>query len=146
MNRRHFAALAGALFAAPLMAAATKKSSSSAKRTRERVVLQTSDSEPKRWNLVLTTAKTLQKEYGDEKIVVEIVAFGPGVNMLKTDSEVANRVANALGRGILVTACAASLKAHNIDEEDLVKYVTTVTSGVVHIVQRQRSGWLYLKP
>jgi intracellular sulfur oxidation DsrE/DsrF family protein len=46
-------------------------------------------------NLALNNAKNVQKDLKGAKI--EIVAYGPGIGMLKADSEVANRVSE--GRG-----------------------------------------------
>ena len=142
MDRRH---LLGTLLLLPLaaMAAPKKKTPAAAK---ERVVIQVSESDSKRWNLALTTAKGLQSEYGEDKIDVAIVAIGPGVNMLKDDADVANRVQNAIGRRIFVIACGSSMKALNIDQDSLGPKVFVVPSGAAEIVKRQRTGWTYLRP
>ena len=41
------------------------------------LVLQLSDSDPKKGRLVLSVASNLLKGYGPDKIAVEVVAFGP---------------------------------------------------------------------
>ena len=122
--------------------AAPKKKPTAAK---ERVVIQVTDSDPKRWNLVLTTAKQLKTEFGDDKIDVAIVAIGAGVNMFKDGSDVAMRVENAIARKIFVIACGASMKALNLEEDDLARHVFVVSSGAAEIVKRQRAGWVYLR-
>lgn len=144
--RRHFITLLSSAAAALALdvAAAPKKKSVVPKK--ERVVLQVSESDSKRWNLVLTTAKTLQTEFGEDRIDVAIVAIGPGVNMLKEDADVANRVQTAIARKIFIVACGSSMKALNVDPDSLSRNVFVVPSGAAELVKRQRDGWLYLRP
>ena len=148
MNAFGFRRVAVALIAALLLAlpaSAAKKKPPPPPPPPERLVIQVSDSDPKKWNLVLKVATDARKEFG-EKAQIRVVAFGPGVNMLKADSDVANRVENALGRDIVMVAGASSMKTHNIDEDDLVKRVGVVPSGALEIVKLQRAGYTYLKP
>ncbi len=123
--------------------AVPKKKSATA--NKERVVIQVTGSDSKHWNLVLTTAKQLKSEYGDDKIDVAIIAIGPGVNMFKDGSDVANRVENAVARKIFVIACGASMKSMNLEPDDLTRHIFVVPSGAVEIIKRQRAGWTYLR-
>ena len=63
---------------------------------KEKVVFQVSDADPKKWNLALNNAKNVQDEIGKDKVDIEIVVYGPGIGMLKLDSEVAQRVDQSL--------------------------------------------------
>ncbi len=112
---------------------------------KERVVIQVTDSDPKRWNLVLTTAKQIKSELGEDKVDIAIIAIGPGVNMFKDGSDVAMRIENAIARKIFVIACGASMKALNLEDDDLARHVFVVPSGAAEIVKRQRAGWTYLR-
>lgn len=129
----------------PLAAAAAPKKKA-APAPKERVVIQVSDGDSKRWNQALTIAKNLQDEYGPERIDIAVIAIGPGVNMLKDDADVANRVQNAIGRKIFMIACGSSMKALNIEHDALGPKVFVVPSGAAEIVKRQRTGWTYLRP
>ena len=113
---------------------------------KEHVLIQVSDSDPKKWNLALTVAKDMQRDLGDDKVEIEIVAFGAGVKMMTYEGDVANRIENALERKIRFSACAASMKAHNFEKGDLVTYVNQVPSGPLLVIKRQRDGWAYLRP
>ena len=55
---------------------------------RNRVIIQVSDGDPDKWNLALNNAKNLQTDLGSPNVDVEIVAYGPGIGMLKLDSAV----------------------------------------------------------
>ena len=53
------------------------------------VVIQVSDNDPAKWNLALNNAANIQQALGKDNIEIEIVAYGPGLNMLKAESKVA---------------------------------------------------------
>src|SRR6266403_1169649 len=59
---------------------------------RAKVVIQVSDSDQGKWNLALNNAKNIQTDLGAPNVDVEIVAYGPGIGMLKLDSTVGGRV------------------------------------------------------
>jgi uncharacterized protein len=109
------------------------------------VVFHVTDSDPVKWNQVLNNAGNLQKNIGKENIDIEVVANGPGLDMLKLESQVGERMSEAVKNGIELKACGATMKAAKITEKDLFPGVTTVPGGVIEIMQKQEAGWTYLK-
>jgi intracellular sulfur oxidation DsrE/DsrF family protein len=71
-----------------------------ADKERQKVVFQVSDNDPAKWNLALNNARNVQTDLGKGNVEVEIVAYGPGLNMLKADSKVAGRLAQALDSSV----------------------------------------------
>src|SRR6516164_10710181 len=69
---------------------------------KNRVVMQVSDGDAAKWNLALNNARNLQTDLGAANVEIEIVAYGPGLGMLKKDSAVATRVDEALISGVKV--------------------------------------------
>ena len=61
-----------------------------------KVVMQVSDADPAKWNLALNNARNIQSDLGASNVEVEIVAYGPGIGMLKAESPVAYRIGEAL--------------------------------------------------
>jgi uncharacterized protein len=114
--------------------------------TVNKVVFQVSDGDPGKWNLTLNNAHNLQQELGADKVVVEIVAYGPGVGMLKQDSTAAERVARALRDGISVVACQNTMKALQLTEADMLPGIGYVPAGVVELMQKQQHGYAYIRP
>ena len=108
------------------------------------VVFQVSDSTPAYWNLALNNAKNVQKDLKGAKI--EIVAYGPGIGMLKADSEVANRISEAVDSGIKVVACGNTMKGQKLTKEDMNPKIDYVQAGVVEIMDRQQEGYTYIRP
>ena len=110
------------------------------------VVIQMSENTPAAWNLALNNAKNIQQELGKDKTDIEIVAYGPGINMFKFDSEVGNRLTEAEKSGIALRACGNTMKAQKLTEKDLHGSVKVVPAGVVEIMTKQEAGWSYIKP
>lgn len=133
--------LSGLLMAGAMLAPVAAQAADKAK-----IVVQVSESDPAKWNLVLNNAANLQKDVGKDNIEVEIVAFGPGINMLKADSEVGNRVQEAAEAGVVVMACQNTMRKQKLNKEDMLTTVGYVPSGVVEIMRKQQQGYAYLRP
>jgi intracellular sulfur oxidation DsrE/DsrF family protein len=111
-----------------------------------KVVFQVSDGDAAKWNLALNNAKNVQQELGAAKVQIEIVAYGPGIGMLKDDSTAANRVSEAVQSGIQVVACENTMTALKLAKADMNKSVGYVNAGVVELMKRQSEGWAYIRP
>jgi len=94
----------------------------------------------------LNNAKNIQKDVGKDNVDVEIVSFGPGITMLKAESEVANRINEAVDSGVQVMACQNTMRSQKLNKEDMNSRIGYVPSGVVEIMQRQQQGYAYLRP
>jgi intracellular sulfur oxidation DsrE/DsrF family protein len=138
--RRPFLVLAAVLAAAPLVAVAQEANRPT------RVVVQVSEADPARWNLVLNNVRNLQDELGADKVAVEIVAYGPGIGMLKLDAATNSRVTDAIKAGVAVQACENTMRNQKLERADMHPNVTYVPAGVVQIIRRQQAGWAYLRP
>ena len=132
--------LVGAMVAAPLTAVAQD----TAKKTR--VVVQVSEADPARWNLVLNNVKNLQDDLGAGNVEIEVVAYGPGIGMLKLDAVSNSRVSDAIKAGVQIAACENTMRNQKLARADMHPNVSYVPAGVTEIVQRQRDGWAYLRP
>ena len=114
--------------------------------TVNKVVFQVSDGDPGKWNLTLNNAHNLQQELGADKVVVEIVAYGPGVSMLKRDSAAGEHVVQALRDGISVVACQNTMKAMQLTEAEMLPGIGYVPAGVVELMHKQQHGYAYIRP
>jgi intracellular sulfur oxidation DsrE/DsrF family protein len=114
--------------------------------TTNRVVMQVSDNDPGKWNLALNNARNLQADLGASNVEIEIVAYGPGIGMLKADSVVGNRIGEALGSGVKVAACENTMRGQKLQKADMLGGISYVGAGVVEIMQKQQQGYAYLRP
>ncbi|MEW6687528.1 MAG: hypothetical protein AB1452_00425 [Pseudomonadota bacterium] len=111
-----------------------------------KVVLQVSDADPAKWNLALNNARNIQQDLGKGNVDVEIVAYGPGLGMLKADSKVADRLAQALDNSVGLMACENTMRNTKVKKDDMYGGISYVDAGVVHLMKRQREGWAYVRP
>ena len=114
--------------------------------SRGRVVMQVSDADPAKWNLALNNAKNIQADLGATNVDIEIVAYGPGIGMLKADSVVGNRVEEAVADGVKVLACENTMRGQKLAKEDMLPKIGYASAGVVEIMQKQQQGWAYIRP
>ena len=114
--------------------------------SKSKVVLQVSDGEAAKWNLALNNARNLQADLGAANVDIEIVAYGPGIGMLKADSAVGGRVDEALASGVKVVACENTMRGQKLTKPDMLPNVGYVSAGVVEIMQKQQQGWAYIRP
>ncbi len=113
---------------------------------KNRLVIQVSDADSGKWNLALNNANNVQKDLGAANTEIEIVAYGPGIGMLKADSVVGNRVNDAVASGVKVVACENTMHAQKLAKSDMLGSVGYVDAGVVELMQKQQQGWAYLRP
>lgn len=110
------------------------------------LVFHISENNPAQWNLALNNAFAFQKNIGKDNAEIEIVAIGPGLNMLKADSKVADRITQAMDRSIDIVACGETMSATHVTKDQLVGGVRVAPGGLIEIVNRQRAGWSYIRP
>ena len=138
-----------ALFAigfASLIAAVPAPALAQAPAAKQRLVLQVSDAEPAKWKLALNNARNVQQDLGAQNVEIEIVAYGPGIDMLQADSEASPGVIQAMTDGVKVVACENTMRSRKLKREDMQGGISYVGAGVVEIMQKQREGWAYIRP
>jgi intracellular sulfur oxidation DsrE/DsrF family protein len=141
MNRRSLLALLGLGAAAAPALAQQKKPAA-----KHRVVFQVSDNDPARWNLALSNARNVQADLGAQNVQIEIVAYGPGLNMLKAETAVAGGLAAALDTNVGLIACENTMQNNKVARDEMYGGISYVQAGVTHIMRRQGEGWAYIRP
>jgi intracellular sulfur oxidation DsrE/DsrF family protein len=111
---------------------------------KQRVVIQVSDNDPAKWSLALNNARNVQQDLGKDNVEIEIVAYGPGLGMLKAESKVADRLAEALDNNVGLLACENTMTNTKVSRNDMYGGIAYVKAGVTHIMKRQREG--YIRP
>ena len=147
LTKPRFLALAWlAVLALPAMLAANGALAQATAAAHNRVVMQVSDNDPAKWNLALNNALNLQADLGAANVEIELVAYGPGIGMLKAESVVGNRIGEAVGNGVKVVACENTMRGQKLQKSDMLGGIAYVGAGVVEIMQKQQQGWAYLRP
>jgi len=141
MNRRNLLTLLGLGAAAAPALAQQKKSAA-----KHRVIFQVSDNDPARWQLALSNARNVQTDLGKENVQIEIVAYGPGIEMMKAESKVAGGLAGALDTSVGLIACENTMQNNKVSRDEMYAGIGFVQAGVTHLMKRQKEGWAYIRP
>lgn len=120
------------------------------------VAIQVDQNDPAIMNMVLNNATNVIEHYRGkgEDVDVEIVAYGPGMHMLRADtSPVQDRIKTlkefAFPSKIQFSACNNTKE--NMEKKEghpinVMSEAVIVPSGVVRLMELQEAGWSYLRP
>lgn len=118
-----------------------------------KVVIQVSDNNKMKMNIALNNIQNLKKHFKSQgdKVVIELVAFGPGMHIFRADtSPVKARLATmGMMPDVKFSACGnthrkMSKKAGK--EVQLVAEASKIPAGVVRIMELQGQGYAYVRP
>ena len=115
----------------------------------KRIVLQISDDDSDKQTLVLNVASNIIKHYGQDKVDVEIVAFGPGLRLMFKDNANKGRISGLVDSGVRFAACSNTISAMTKalgHPPEMNPSSTTVSAGVVRIVDLVSDGYILVKP
>nr|MDP2190355.1 DsrE family protein [Rhodoferax sp.] len=143
MNRKTFIQATVLALSATFAMGAAAQTAAPAK---AKVVIQVSDGDAAKWNMALNNAKNVQDELGASKVDIEIVAYGPGIGMLKADATTSNRIIEATKAGVQVVACENTMTGQKLTKADMNPAIGYVRTGVVELMNRQREGYAYIRP
>ena len=143
-------------FAAALAISAVLAAPGHAAEKTHRIAFQVSANNPVVMNLVLNNVANVLAYYHNkgEKAQIEVVAYGPGLMMLREDkSPVKGRLKQiekiSFPSKVTFSACHNTMKAMEKKEGHAIQIVPearVVPAGVVRLTQLQEEGWSYIKP
>jgi intracellular sulfur oxidation DsrE/DsrF family protein len=142
------ALVAGVMLATPGHAAEKGKA--------HRIAFQVDQNDPAVMNLVLNNVSNLMAYYHSkgEQVQIDVVAYGPGLNMLREDkSPVKDRIKHikegSSPSSVAFSACGNTKKGMEKREGHAVPIIaqaSVVPSGVVRLSELQEQGWSYIRP
>jgi uncharacterized protein len=141
------AVLAAISFAVPGHAADNKP---------HRIAFHVDQNDPALMNLVLNNVSNLLEYYHGkgEQVQIEVVAYGPGLNMLRADkSPVKDRLkrikSGSFPSSVAFAACHNTMMGMEKKEGHPIPIVSEakiVPAGVVRLTELQEQGWSYIRP
>jgi len=152
MNRRWiFKVLTAAAVAAPL---ADRSAMAAGEKKPHRLALHVDQNDPDVMKLALNNARNAYDLYHErgEEVAIEIVAYGPGLHMLRDDTSPVKPEIRELRKRVPQVAFGACNNTKTAMEKREGKPVpiipegTIVPAGVVRLVELQEQGYAYVKP
>jgi intracellular sulfur oxidation DsrE/DsrF family protein len=125
-----------------------------AKSKQHLLILQVNTNDPATMNLALNNAMNVAQFYKEagEKVKIEVIAFGPGLHMLREDtSPVKARIETMALSTPEVSFKACGNTQENMSKSEskdipIVPQAQVVKSGVVRVMELEEQGWSYVKP
>ena len=114
-----------------------------------KIVLQLSDGDAKKQALVLSVANNLLRAYDPDKVAIEVVAFGPGIDLLRAGSDRRKQVESLIAQGVRFDICLNTVDT--IEREtgrrpDFIRSATPVQVGVGQILFLTENGYTLVRP
>jgi intracellular sulfur oxidation DsrE/DsrF family protein len=114
-----------------------------------KIVLQLSENDPKKQGLVISVANNLMKFYDPDKVAIEVVAFGPGIDLLKPDNPNRKAVESLVAQGVRVDIClntVDTLEREVGKRPEFLSVATPVQVGVAQILFLTENGYTLVTP
>lgn len=128
-----------------LLCALAATSTAVAQSKAHKVVFALTSGDEADWHLTLGNMRNLLSGLGEDSTEMELVAFGPGLAILRSSSAVAADIKALQAKHVHFMACENSMRMQHVTAADLLPGVQTVPSGIVEVVTRQEQGWSYIK-
>ncbi len=114
-----------------------------------KVVLQLSNEDPKRQMLVISVAYNLLKLYDPDKVAIEVVTFGPGIDLLRTRNANRKLVESLIKQGVRFDVCVNTVDT--IEREtgkrpEIIADAAPVQYGVGQILSLTENGYTLVRP
>jgi intracellular sulfur oxidation DsrE/DsrF family protein len=118
------------------------------------LILQVNSNDPAAMNLALNNATNVTEYYRElgEKVKIEVITFGPGLNMLREDTSPVKARIETMSLSmpeISFKACGNTReKMQKAEDKEIpiIQQAQLVKSGVVRVMELQEQGWTYVKP
>ncbi len=112
------------------------------------LVLQLSDRAKDKQELVLSVAYNLLTAYSPDKIAIEVVAFGPGVDLLRIESPERARIDSLISQGVQFDICMNTVDTLEREGKhvNINPKAVKVQVGVVRILELADKGYTLVRP
>src|SRR5450432_2931342 len=114
-----------------------------------RIVLQLSDNDPRKQGMVISVANNLMKFYDPDKIAIEVVAFGPGIDLLRPDNDNRKRLESLVAQGARFDIClntVDTIERETGKRPEFIAAATPVQVGVAQILLLTENGYTLVRP
>lgn len=113
------------------------------------LALQLSDRAADKQAFVLSVAYNMLTQYGPDKIAVEVVALGPGIDLLRQESPHRTEVDSLVSQGVRFSVCMFTVET--IERETgkpvaLNLRAQRVSAGVARLLALAENGYTVVRP
>jgi len=119
-----------------------------------KVAIHVDENDPARMNMALNNVANVNKYYESigESVEIELVAYGPGLHMFRTDTSPVKDRISVLSLELENLTFSACGNTHTAMQKKagkdivLMDEANVVPSGVVQLIELQEKGYAYVRP
>src|SRR5436853_1840693 len=114
-----------------------------------RLALQLSDNDAKKEGLIISIANNLLKAYDPDKIAIEVVTFGPGIDLLRPENPNRQRVESLIAQGVKFDVClntVDSIERETGKRRAIIPLAIPLQVGVAQILALTENGFTLVRP
>jgi uncharacterized protein len=114
-----------------------------------RIVLQLSDNDASKQGLVISVAYNLLKLYDPDKVAIEVVAFGPGIDLLRPENTNRKLVESLIAQGVKFDVClntVDTIERETGKRPEIIPAAIGVQVGVGQILALTENGYTLVRP
>ena len=99
-------------------------------------------------NHLIGTINNILKEYPDDALKVAVIAYGPGMRVLRKDYDAPTlkRLRSLLAYDIEIIGCLNTMQTMGWKRKEFIDGVDYVQAGVAEAIERQAGGWIDATP
>ena len=99
--------------------------------------------------LIISIANNLLKTYDPDKIAIEVVTFGPGIDLLRPENPNRQRVESLIAQGVKFDVClntVDSIERETGKRPAIIPLAIPVQVGVAQILSLTENGFTLVRP
>ncbi len=99
-------------------------------------------------NHLLGTIYNILKEYPSDALKVVVIAYGPGMRVLKKDYDknTLKRIKSLMGYDVEFIGCLNTMQTMGWKKKDFIDGIDYVQAGIVEVIERQAHGFIDATP
>jgi intracellular sulfur oxidation DsrE/DsrF family protein len=114
-----------------------------------KIVLQLSDGDAKKQSLVISVAYNLLKFYDPDKVAIEVVTFGPGIDLLRPENENRKLIESLTAQGVRFDVClntVDTVERETGKRPEIIPAAVPIQVGVGQILSLTEKGYTLVRP
>jgi intracellular sulfur oxidation DsrE/DsrF family protein len=113
-----------------------------------RVIMRLNSADVHAANHLIGTINNVLKEYPDGALNVAVIAYGPGMRVLRRDydAQTLKRIRSLMMYDVVFVGCINTMKTMGWKRAEFLDGLEFVQAGVAEAIERQAAGWIDATP
>jgi intracellular sulfur oxidation DsrE/DsrF family protein len=113
-----------------------------------KIIMKLNNKDKSYANHLLGTIYNILKEYPDGALKVVVIAYGPGMRVIKKDydKKTLSRIKSLMEYDVEFIGCINTMQTMNWKKKDFIDGIDFVQAGIVEVIERQAHGFIDATP